>query len=66
MNYIDSKNITFEQKHIGIGIFGSLLDKMKFYHYLTPYLKLLAGGISKIVTFEQKLIRFGTFWELIG
>ena len=41
-----------------------------------PYLKLLAKGISialsltyedsKIVTFEQKHIGIGIFWELIG
>ena len=46
---------------------------MKFCYYLTPCLKLLADRISiayhedwEIVSFEQKHIRFGTFWELIG
>ena len=28
-------------------LFGSLLDEMTFYHYLTPSLKLLAEGNSR-------------------
>ena len=48
------------------------MDTMKFHHYLTPYLKLLAEGISiasrglENRNLRAKAHKNSHFWELIG